>query len=156
MGKLLRGRDGERVAGKCHHPRGRGKILLRHMFLCRYVNPRVSLDGIDVFRVGHWGCFCRVQAHIPSLLLPFPAPVLYNFVKIVHVKRRREDCLRRPSDISRVSDDAYRRDAALLPSRISSRRSDKCDGRLRVVLQKRKERKRERERKGERGGEKRR
>lgn len=58
MGKLL-GVDGERAAGKCHHPRGHGKILLRHMFLCRYVNPRVSLDGIDVFRVGHWGCFCR-------------------------------------------------------------------------------------------------
>ena len=67
-GKTVKGRDGERVAGKCHHPRGRRKILLRHMFLCRYVNPRVSLDGIDVFRVGHWGCFCQVQAHIPPLL----------------------------------------------------------------------------------------
>lgn len=49
------------------------------------------------------------------------------------------------TDISRVSDDAYRRDASLLPPRISSqRRSDKCDGRLRLVLQKRKERRRRR------------
>lgn len=84
------------MAGKCHHPRGRGKILLRHMFLCRYVNPRVSLDGIDVFRVGHWGCFCRVQAHPLTSLL-------YNFVEIVHVTRRREDCLRRRPRIYLVS-----------------------------------------------------
>jgi len=71
--------------------------------------------------------------------------VLYNFVKIVHVKRRRKDCLRRrPSDISRVSDDAYRRDASLLLLWIASWRFDKCDGRLRVVLQKWKDKKRER------------
>lgn len=112
------------MAGERHRPRGerseeergrrggggwRGKILLRHMFLCRYVNPRVSLDGIDVYRVGHWGCFCRARKPAPY------RPPRYNLVEIVYVKRR----LRRlpassSADISRVSSDAKRRDASLL------------------------------------------
>lgn len=131
MGKTVKGRWW-RVAGKCHHPRGRGKILLRHMFLCRYVNPRVSLDGIDVFRVGHWGCFCR--AHIPYF-----ASVQLRGNRARHALSGR---LSAPSstDISRVSAVAKHRDASLLPPRILSwRHTDKCDGRLRVVLQKEEE-----------------
>lgn len=50
------------------------------------------------------------------------------------------------TDISRVSDDAYRRDASLLPPWIfSRRRSDKCDGTLNVSFCRKGKREREKE-----------
>lgn len=91
-------------------------------------------------------CFASVTgvafAECKRTLLPFP---LYPGSIQLRGNRARQALSRRLSassstDISRVSDDAYRHDASLLPPRISSRRrSDKCDGRLRLVSQKRKE-----------------
>lgn len=122
------------MAGKCHHPRGRTEKY--YFVICFSVDtstPELASMESTCFASVTGVAFAECKRALPRPRAT--PPLLYNFLEIVHVTHRRQDCLRRPADISRVFDDGRRgvADAPLFVAlpRISSRsrRADKCDGR---------------------------
>lgn len=132
MGKLLRG---EMVSEWRENAITRGGAEKYYFVICFSVDTSTpELASMEST------CFASVTgvAFAECKRTP-PFPPFYSGSIQLRENRARQALSRRLSassstDISRVSDDAYRHDTSLLPRRISSRRrSDKCDGRLRLV-----------------------
>jgi len=102
MGKLLEV-DGERAAGKCHHPRGTEKYYFVICFSVDTSTPELasmestcfaSVTGVAF--AANAGREKERQRGSERTGQPL-TPRRCNLVEIAHVKRRREDRLRPPS-----------------------------------------------------------